>query len=225
MGKLAHLEEVGINGDGLTNDDLKDITSLRPWYLQINIPVNDEGALYLSQIKSLKHLCLSSIIIEKKSVLTDVGVELLSHLDNLVSLTIEGSFTDEGIQPLASLKSLRDVYLNSPKVTEEGVQSMMSKMPSLSGVHYQGKAVPFPKFRRVDKDPIRRGFILEPSRQADQEELEGKTPPAWQVSGWGQRPGRRTRPRKTPRQSRPRRFLVHRLQTVPRNDADPEKFI
>ena len=70
---------------------------------------------------------------EKKAVEVDVfNLSDIAKLSNLESLSIGGTaVTDESIEALSSLKSLKHLYLNSSRVTAAGIKLLKKEFPEL----------------------------------------------------------------------------------------------
>lgn len=126
IGKLARIKRLTIWGRSLVGADLKDIAGLEGLeYLQLNMPVDDEGALELARLKQLQGLRIEG------GVVTDVGLKHLPRLSRLRFLEIEGSFTDAGLLELAHLDELYYLRARSPNVSDAGLQAIARELPAL----------------------------------------------------------------------------------------------
>jgi hypothetical protein len=129
IGKLRQIDDLRIRGDGLSDDDLKDLTGMRQLKkVQIDFPVDDEGATLLAGLVNLQALTI------KNGSISDAGLTSVSHLHNLNTLWIYGNFTDRGVEALPELKSLCGLTLGSKNVTEAGLKSIQQKLPALQMV-------------------------------------------------------------------------------------------
>jgi outer membrane protein insertion porin family len=179
--KFSHLKRLSIRGKGIVDDDLACLVGMNIEHLELGFPVGDRGAEYISKIASLKMLDCRSLMSEDNWIISDVGLERLSHLSHLEHMQITGTFTDKGMEHLARLKSLEYLYLGSPNVTADGLTALASKLPCLQEARRQGEAIPIPDFVTSKKDSIRRH---KGQLRVDEDELEDHAPPAWQLTAW-----------------------------------------
>lgn len=177
IGKLKQLKDLRIRGDGLTSRDLQDLTSLRAVEkLDVDLPVDDEGAVHLAGLDQMRGLQIS------QGVLTDIGIKRLANLRNLKYLLVSGHFTDKSLTNLEKMRSLEMVRLYSPYVTENAVKSLASKLPSLQSASSGWSAQRLGDITTSEKDTIRRDGDQDIRAKLDP--LEDNAPPPLDLTGW-----------------------------------------
>jgi len=55
----------------------------------------------------------------------------VSNFQHLEYIWIDGQFTDSGLDELANLRSLQNMSIGSPNITEEGIAALKEKLPAL----------------------------------------------------------------------------------------------
>jgi thiol-disulfide isomerase/thioredoxin/Leucine-rich repeat (LRR) protein len=173
---LSQIKDLRVRGWGLDGNDLENIAwMLNLEELELDFPVDDQGALQIAALRHLKHLKI------RNSVLTDVGMKYLSNLRELTFLDLSGHFSDRGLESLAKLKSLWGLQIRSPYITKDGVQALERQLPALQYCNVWGD----PAQERIvtgDKDTIRRYGDAE--ERAAKDALEDKPPPPLRLTGW-----------------------------------------
>ncbi len=182
---LKQLKVLSLTCRGLTNDDLQQLSGLASlehltlhdsWHEQSRLIVNDEGMRHLAGLTSLKYLRFD------ETTVTDAGLQQLAGLSKLEYLTITGRFTDRGLEQFLKLKSLRNLQIASPDITEQAVERLRQRHPSVQRVnHFQYcKDGVEASYRPGDK-------ILRKGAAEDREQfnaLEGRQSPPLLVDRW-----------------------------------------
>ncbi|HEX4145096.1 MAG TPA: M56 family metallopeptidase [Pirellulales bacterium] len=175
--KLSQLKDLRISGWGLDSSDLKEVAGmLNLTELEVNMPLDDQGALYIAGLRHLDRLQI------RNSVLTDVGLKHLSNLRQLTYLTLSGHFSDRGLESLAKLQSLEGLQIHSPYITTEGVHALERKLPALQYCNLWGISSDDDRVGVSDKDTIRRFGTAD--ERATKDAMEDQPPPAWQLADW-----------------------------------------
>ena len=119
--------------DGIPAEDLKFIGALRNLNnLQLTDVRLDEPLLvFIGKIDSLKALGISSSSDFQRSTFPVEGAKHLLGLKKLESLTFVGTdLTDDAIEILSNIKTVRSVYLFGTRVTDTGIKAV-AQMPQL----------------------------------------------------------------------------------------------
>lgn len=132
LSQVAMLKELNqldlYKADKLDVENLRRVTQL-PKLVTLSLrscEVDDQHMEVIGQMKQLEALNLAS------SVFTDVGVEHIAGLDNLVVLHINNcrNITDEALRSIAKLPSLQYLSLQDTNITDEGLKYLHA-MPRL----------------------------------------------------------------------------------------------
>jgi Leucine-rich repeat (LRR) protein len=100
--------------------------------------VTDAYIAHLTGLKSLRDLSIDAIIFKDRKAfpsmgITDKGLEYISKLKSLESLSLRGAkITDEGLQKLSEIPRLKWLDLQGCNVTEQGLKRLKKKLPALS---------------------------------------------------------------------------------------------
>lgn len=119
---LPRLQVLELHLTPVDDESLKTISELkqlRRLKLARAMDVTDEGVLSLSQLRSLEHLEMNY------SHLTDRSAKAISGLENLEILSLEGQFSEESLQHIRQLKSLRKLTLVGFQGTEVGDEGIV----------------------------------------------------------------------------------------------------
>lgn len=122
---LKNLEEINVLF-GVTETGLKALSKL-PSLKSITVDgdsLGKEGLELLSKFKLLEH-----VYIDDTDKMDAIAGEL-AKLSGLVRLTIGRGLTDEGLVQLKHIKSLRDLNIETAKITSRGIAAL-SELPSL----------------------------------------------------------------------------------------------
>jgi thiol-disulfide isomerase/thioredoxin/Leucine-rich repeat (LRR) protein len=173
---LGQITALRVRGWGLDDSDLKDITGMSNLEeLELDWPVDDQGALYIAGLRHLKRLDLRS------SVLTDVGMKHLSNLRALTFLNLSGHFSDRGLESLTKLKSLWGMQVHSPYITKAGIQELEQQLPALQYCNVWSDSSQ-DRVVTSDKDTIRR--YGDTDERSAKDALEDKPPPRLRLTDW-----------------------------------------
>lgn len=128
VGNLARLEELDIAELPITDiglAHLKSLSALKKLDLgHKGSRITEKGLVYLKQMKSLESLTLPAI-------LTDAGLAEITEFDKLKHLCIGGKISDTGLSHLAKLRDLEILdILDSKNVTDTGM-SHIAKLTNL----------------------------------------------------------------------------------------------
>jgi hypothetical protein len=118
LARLPRLEHI-CTPHGLTDAEMAEIARL-PALREMEIVgdrLTDAGLASLAKVARLDVLHL-----EGTSMLTDEGLRTLAGSTTLRHLRLSGPFTDAGMAYLAAMPSLKVLWLEAPKVTEEGLR-------------------------------------------------------------------------------------------------------
>ena len=119
--KVLELEDTSISIKGIRL--LHDLKVLE--HLSLSKQLTDEGLAEISQLKSLKGLCI------RESRLTDAGLAHLANLTSLEELALgQGRMTNAGLAHLAKLPSLQYLMLAGKNFTDTGMVHLKD-VPSL----------------------------------------------------------------------------------------------
>lgn len=118
-------------GSGFSASDIQTLASdAHNQVVDLNLAdsgLSDSDIAPIANLKALTHLRLDD------NKLTDKALDVVSSLPNLVEVNLYDNrgITDAGIQKLASMKSLRRVYLFQTGVTKEGIAKLHEARPDL----------------------------------------------------------------------------------------------
>ncbi len=118
-----------------TDNGLKFIENLKNLSVLaiINCPeITNTTLTYLRKLKNIAQITLNNI-----NKITDDGLKLLESHKNLTYLDLYfcENITDVGLSYLYGFKKLTKLFLTSARVTEEGIQSLKQKIPTLMIEH------------------------------------------------------------------------------------------
>jgi Leucine-rich repeat (LRR) protein len=123
--KVLELEDTAISIKGFRL--LYDLKALE--HLSLSKQLTDEGLAEISQLKSLKGLCI------RESHLTNAGLAHLASLTSLEELALgQGRMTNAGLSHLAKLPSLQCLMLAGKNFTDDGMVHLKD-IPSLRILH------------------------------------------------------------------------------------------
>jgi hypothetical protein len=125
----AKLTRVGLNAIGR-------MTELRRLELTGIGDVSPEAMAFLGQLKRLESVSLSEFRSGTQAAQADLWLVHLQRHDQLRELVLKGAVvTDEGLQKLSELKSLRRLDLSNCRgFTDRGLGSLMNALPNLEMV-------------------------------------------------------------------------------------------
>lgn len=105
----------------LTDSEMAGIATLQTVReMEIVAPLlTDAGLASIAKLRNLEVLHL-----EGTMVMTDDGLKVLATLPKLRHLRLSGQFTDRGLAYLAAAPSLKAMWLETPRATEEGLHSL-----------------------------------------------------------------------------------------------------
>lgn len=180
VGKLTSLESLDLSSERLNARDLRELKNLlKLEQLKISgVPVGDQFAILIGGMTTLKYLRIDG------GVMTNDGLAQLANLKQLEYLQIDGHFTDAGLMPLASLKSLSNASISSPYVHKQSEDLLAAEMPSLQSLRVSDGQLQrqMPSISSSDKDDIRRSGLA--AARIEKNAIEGKRPPELHLSGW-----------------------------------------
>ena len=133
LGELTNLTRLSIRGEGIDLKQLRvlsKLTNLEHLEVDEELILDDEAFGHLAKLTSLTSLRIGA------SVVTDAGLKQISALSKLEYLTISCLATDGGLSALKPLKTLRMLQMASPSTTDEGLNNLSEKMPSLQDVNH-----------------------------------------------------------------------------------------
>ncbi len=117
---LTHLEHI-CTPYGLTDDEMSAMGALQTVNeMEIVAPrLTDTGLAAIARLRNLRVLHL-----EGTMMMTDEGLKSLATLPKLRHLRLSGLFTDQGLAYLSVAPALKAMWLETPRVPEEGLQSL-----------------------------------------------------------------------------------------------------
>lgn len=153
--QLPAIAVLRLGGPKITDDgvgSIAKIETLEELTLMHPTNVSDRGISYLAGMQRLKSLTVigglnyldfpregvpnrTEFYKENGIAVTDVGLEAISRIANLESLTISGTqITDRGLQYLVAAKKLNRLHFGYSAITDEGMQSLgkVSELRDLS---------------------------------------------------------------------------------------------
>ncbi len=106
---------------GLTDDEMAGIATLQTVdEMEIDADrLTDAGLASIAKLRNLQVLHLVGT-----SMMTDEGLKALATLPRLRHLRLSGPFTDKGLAYLAAAPSIKVMWLETPKATEEGLRQL-----------------------------------------------------------------------------------------------------
>ncbi|MCA9092372.1 MAG: redoxin family protein [Planctomycetaceae bacterium] len=105
---------------------LSQCKKLRSLEFGYDLDVGDEGMAYLADLTSLETLAV------RGREITDAGLDYLKNHNRLYFLTLQGKFTDLGLQKLERIKSLESLNINSSGTfSPSAVQHLQASLPNL----------------------------------------------------------------------------------------------
>jgi beta-lactamase regulating signal transducer with metallopeptidase domain/Leucine-rich repeat (LRR) protein len=121
LARLTSLEELYLSGERMGDAGLAHLRDLpRLKYLAMyGSGFTDKGMVYVKDITSLRILSFH----EGLSRITDSGLAYIADIPNLEMLCLHGikDITDEGIEHLTKMRSLRKLEIGSSQVTDKGL--------------------------------------------------------------------------------------------------------
>jgi peroxiredoxin/Leucine-rich repeat (LRR) protein len=134
------MKKKGIDMVSVLRDDdlkcLKELKDLRNFTIRSadNSAITDAGIAHLRDLPNLSELVIGGAGVMDKSLSYLANIKTLTYLD------IAGNFTDEGLEHLKSLKSLRTLSLKSPNIiSPKAKQDLGNNLPVLSSFKIQKK--------------------------------------------------------------------------------------
>ncbi|MCA9093191.1 MAG: redoxin family protein, partial [Planctomycetaceae bacterium] len=128
LSNLRELRQLYISP--LRDDDLVSIANLPKleWLLFGGFALTDKGLSYLSNLKTLTRLQLY-----QASLPTDASIEHFQGLGSLFELTLNGKFTDVGLERIGNLKSIQVLNIMSygETFTPTAKQKLYDNLPNL----------------------------------------------------------------------------------------------
>jgi hypothetical protein len=106
---------------GLTDEEMAGIATLQTVdEMEIDADrLTDAGLASIAKLRNLKVLHLVGT-----SMMTDEGLKALATLPKLRHLRLSGPFTDKGLAYLAAAPSIKVMWLETPKATEDGLREL-----------------------------------------------------------------------------------------------------
>jgi hypothetical protein len=106
---------------GLTDEEMAGIATLQTVdEMEIDADrLTDVGLASIAKLRNLKVLHLVGT-----SMMTDEGLKALATLPRLRHLRLSGPFTDKGLAYLAAAPSIKVMWLETPRATEEGLREL-----------------------------------------------------------------------------------------------------
>jgi hypothetical protein len=106
---------------GLTDAEMAGIATLATVdeMEMIATKLTDAGLASIARLRNLQVLHL-----EGTMMMTDEGLKVLTTLPRLRHLRLSGHFTDRGLAYLAAAPAIKTLWLETPRATEEGLQSL-----------------------------------------------------------------------------------------------------
>ena len=129
LGNLLNLTELGIyhynwdeeNSSYIDLMFLKELKNLKKLSLSLTHTTDDDCQFVISNLNSLHNLFLYDKFI------SDVGVQSLVKLENLVSLSLSyASITDKSLEYISHLKKLTSLDLSSTKINDRAISSILN---------------------------------------------------------------------------------------------------
>ena len=106
---------------GLTDEEMAGIATLQTVdQMEIDADrLTDAGLASIAKLRNLQVLHLVGT-----SMMTDEGLKALATLPTLRHLRLSGPFTDKGLAYLAAAPSIKVMWLETPKATEDGLREL-----------------------------------------------------------------------------------------------------
>lgn len=161
---FRHLQEVELEGDGLTDEDLRQLAPIKTLrslnigdarsfsgtglshlrYLPhleklclYRIPITDDGAQALPELRHVKELNLVGSLFGAK------GCEAISRMTRLAGLyTCGPEFDEEAARHLTKLSNLEHLNLRDTRLSDENLGAIVG-LPRLKVLHFDGAKVTF----------------------------------------------------------------------------------
>jgi internalin A len=127
IGRLAHLQDLRIDGSPLTDAGLvhlRGLTRLEELHIDNTPGVTDAGMVYLAGLKQLRVLHIVDSGIKGPGLASLVGLNRLEELDLSIPVT------DADLVPVSKMVSLRHFFLygDSPRLTDAGLVHLKGLM-------------------------------------------------------------------------------------------------
>jgi beta-lactamase regulating signal transducer with metallopeptidase domain/thiol-disulfide isomerase/thioredoxin len=177
IGELTGLTSLDVDGfDGAEIKHLAALKGLTRLEFGDETVADDASLATIGQLEELTSLTING------STATDAGMKALSRLKKLDYLQISCLATDEGLAALHDLQTLRMVQIASPYFTKGGLDRLAANVPALQEINKYDFRLYGSEVTPSVKDAFfRRGA---PEERGDRDALEDQPPPPLDVARW-----------------------------------------
>lgn len=136
IASMRNLQDLNLEHSAITNAGLKNLESLNVSVLNLaKSKINSDGALSLSRMPKLASLNIS------QTVFSDKGLEPIASIPTLKTLTLdETAITNEGCKYLLNAAALESLSLQNTKIDDTAIDTI-SKLKNLTRLNLSGTAI------------------------------------------------------------------------------------